>query len=1317
MIRRFDLIFACTLILTAGLSQPVYADGGALWERLLSGEDPGAVEIDARARVAEAPDDAVAQVVMALLLDRRLAGRGGEWAKSHAPQEGTSTAWRAWLDAARAYGVAPEAEAALLEAYAAALNAGEIAAFEKERSKIAKKFKRSAESWLLARHRFVETAVLQRQGKFRASADLAETMGFVTDWSYLAPFDNAEKRGHNQVFAPEEKLSFDGDVMGRIDRVAWRRIPVQSSIGFVNLYNLVRPAKESTSYLATTVTCEQATRAALHIGHAGAVKVWVNGVLVAAVERYHDPRPDQVSCVSSLRSGANLILAKVGVDEASVGGLFLRLINADTGRALAVDGSLAALRGVPKDRVQVLSGESPTFEVEPPAVARLFAAGPQRPTGHIAHVLYALLIQRLHTVDREDVTAYEMLSKVQEKYPDCALVTRLAAVADRQVNRKRVGLRHAVHQDPGDWRGRLQEIALARGRPFRERRREWIQQALDVSSDHPAFLAEYARLLREQSQIGPAMTYLYRAMEIDPKNPKVLMLAVELTDGQVGDAVRERWLERAIHAEHDAPNYYMHGLRMALARDDLSQAKRMLRAVSEADPWKLSGHAALARYHLAGADYEAASQAIQAGLAVSPDDAALHRLEAERLDATGAEPGAILEHLQAMLRAEPSEPWALDFIELISPDTDDYYAPYRKDWKELPDPPEALLKDANALVLLSQNVKRVHANGNSSATSHRVVKILNETAVRGYTTWPIYYESGRQDVRILTARVTQPDGSTIDAPAPRHQTVGGAGQAASRMYSDYNVAVLQIPGIQVGSVIEVEYQLEERGENIFADYFGDLDFVGDFDPTFNYEYVLITPKDREFYSTAIPASYPKDIVDTSLTSWNPEPTVETIGDERVYTWAATCLPRVPRDAGMPPVSEVLPYIKISTFKTWQDMTQWYWDLIKDQLRPDPEVRRQTEEVLAAYRRTKNMDAEAELSPADIVQAVNRFVNTEIRYLYHAFGVHGWKPHRVRDILQARYGDCKNKAALGLAMLGIAGVDANVVILRTSDRGEVDYELPSMGLFNHMIYYVPELGGNGLFIDGTAQYYGEMELPEMDSGVNALIVESGGASRFQRTPMIGADDNGAAYRTTLALDKTGSAKGHRRCDYVGLNNPLVRAVYFNRAKVKETIERQLVASFPGASCVDFDLSDLDTYGDNEWIAYNFDIPKFAVQEDERKLKLPTSLFLENFSYTYARSASRHYELVVGRSPWHKRNEVVIELPPGTKVVDLPEPVDLEGPFGRYKWTARVEGEKLTLEEEIAFAPRRVAVDEFQAFRDFCRRVDEAQERRLTVEVSS
>ena len=68
-----------------------------------------------------------------------------------------------------------------------------------------------------------------------------------------------------------------------------------------------------------------------------------------------------------------------------------------------------------------------------------------------------------------------------------------------------------------------------------------------------------------------------------------------------------------------------------------------------------------------------------------------------------------------------------------------------------------------------------------------------------------------------------------------------------------------------------------------------------------------------------------------------------------------------------------------------------------------------------------------------VRAVYNFVVENTRYVGLEFGIHGYKPYKVTQVLARRFGDCKDKASLLLALLREVGVDADLVLVRTAAR--------------------------------------------------------------------------------------------------------------------------------------------------------------------------------------------------------------------------------------------------------------------------------------------
>ena len=108
-----------------------------------------------------------------------------------------------------------------------------------------------------------------------------------------------------------------------------------------------------------------------------------------------------------------------------------------------------------------------------------------------------------------------------------------------------------------------------------------------------------------------------------------------------------------------------------------------------------------------------------------------------------------------------------------------------------------------------------------------------------------------------------------------------------------------------------------------------------------------------------------------------------------------------------------------------------------------------------------------------MRAVYGFVVTQVRYVGLEFGIHGYKPYRVDQVLQRRFGDCKDKASLMHALLAALGVDSRLVLLRMHRLGNIPEAPASLAPFNHAILYVPALDR---WLDGTAAYTGSARAP-------------------------------------------------------------------------------------------------------------------------------------------------------------------------------------------------------------------------------------------------
>jgi hypothetical protein len=147
-----------------------------------------------------------------------------------------------------------------------------------------------------------------------------------------------------------------------------------------------------------------------------------------------------------------------------------------------------------------------------------------------------------------------------------------------------------------------------------------------------------------------------------------------------------------------------------------------------------------------------------------------------------------------------------------------------------------------------------------------------------------------------------------------------------------------------------------------------------------------------------------------------------------------------------------------------------------------------------------------------VQAVYEVVQRSTKYVAFEFGVHSYKPYSVSTVERRGFGDCKDKAALLVALLRAVGVQAEFAMVRTRSAGAMAEEAYSAQLFNHAVAYVPEFD---LYLDGTAKSAALGVLPPNDLGAMAMTVDAEGRATRRVMPFASTDATQLARRAPAA----------------------------------------------------------------------------------------------------------------------------------------------------------------------------------------------------------
>jgi tetratricopeptide (TPR) repeat protein len=1116
------------------------------------------------------------------------------------------------------------------------------------------------------------------RGHLNKSAAMLEPLGFVQRYWVVGAFDNEGKGGCNTDFGPEgPSLSLDAVYPAKAKEVGWRKLEAQALDGFTDLSTLVRPNTDAVAYALGFLETTEEGRANLSIGASGAFRVWVNGSLAASEDRYNLPRPDQARVSVKLRKGVNRVLVKVCQENGPLG-FYLR---AERG-----DGSNVTPKATLPDALPALEkGPPPAPQGLPTATTLLEREVKKTPLDASLHGDFATVLSYYRAFDERQHSDVVEAEKAVELAPaDAELQLIAAQLQHDDHNLRRKHLEAAVKADPS-FPAALRSLAQ------HELTVEHPERALPaleaLCEKYPLYASARLARSRAYEALGewPRAALLSEAAFRDlPHLPEVVREAARVSRRLDRHQEATERLRTAIGLRFDDTNS-----RKALATDlaDLGRpddAASQLSQVLVLDPFDNASRLRLADLLAANARLDEAMAAFAEAKKLSPEEPEVYEREGKALLQAGRRDEAVAS-LQRALALRPQNPGLREVLRSLQGDDGTAGTQFALDPKELVKEADAFAGE-DAVTLVDTTYVKVQPSGQSSRFQQVAVKLYTQRGVDQYRSMPISYSPNRQEVRVLKARITKPDGAVVDSYGESDRALN---EPWSGMYYDTRAKMLSFPALSPGDLLEVQYRLDDSAlENLLSDYWGDVDYVQATTPKVRYQYLVEMPAARTLYWNR--AQLPPGIA----TSKDPEK------DGRVlYRFTAKSLAKVIPEPAMPGWAEVVTTLHVSTYQSWDQVGRYWWGLVRDQLTPNDELKKTVEKLLVG------VDRKDELA---VVRAVYSFVVTNTRYVALEFGIHGFKPYRVDRILARRFGDCKDKASLIVAMLKVAGVDSRLVLLRMRHLGALAEEPASLAAFNHAIAYVPKYQ---LFLDGTAEFHGARELPSADRVANVLVVEPDGGSKFFTTPEATAQDNLTALSMNVALARDGSAGVTGESTISGQGAPDYRRAYQAQATRKQTFEQGWAQTFPGLTVQAMSIGDVTKLDQDVKLTFQLAVPRYAEQ-------LPGGLKFYPFgggrAYTqaYAPLAERKFDLVMA-SPWANTFHFRYALPPGYTANDLPAPVLDESPFGRLKLSYQVTDGKLVAEGEVTFTVARVKAADYAAFRAWLGRVDQAISRKLLV----
>jgi tetratricopeptide (TPR) repeat protein len=855
---------------------------------------------------------------------------------------------------------------------------------------------------------------------------------------------------------------------------------------------------------------------------------------------------------------------------------------------------------------------------------------------------------------------------------------------------------------------------------------EEYKSALEIKPNSSDVHIKLAQIYTKQEEYELAQSEFREGLKLDPKNisARNYLGYLHETLGQYQQGAEQ--FETVL--SYDPQNLYAlnHLGLMYIQLKQIDKAEVVLRTALEIDPKceRLESkniHNYFGLIHEDKGDIAAAIAEYRESIRLFPDDMWARKQLASLLEDHGRYYEAQLEYLQ-MLEIDPENLLAKSRLNALSQLTYGATAVTNvapvdivEDDIEsiIANAPDAnAYPDADAIILLNKFSHEVLESGRSRYTIHQVVKICTERGIQSYGEAVMPFKSRSQNIGANIARTILPDGTVVEAPDESFHDVTPPGLLDYNLFSDLMWKVIAMPSLQPGAIIEYQITVEDATEPVAGDriwFWGGMAFQTT-DPILKSKYALRVPTDLIFKWKTYNAEIEPIILHNETTT--------------TYLWIYGETKAIQLELNMADISDVVPSLSYSSVQSWDDVASWYNELAVERYNTD-EIIESTVARLIADAKTKGHES----SDEEKIKAIYYFVASQIRYVGVEYGKGAYQPQYAQDVFKNRFGDCKDKTTLMIAMLKLAGIEGYPAMISPAPFEEIDMELPSPGQFSHVIVALKnpsaaplthpqplprgERGeksdGNYIWLDPTSETCSYGDLPVSDQGRKAFVITNEGGV-FVETPIYPASANKLSLFSEISLNADGSIHGKEHTHTIGQRNLEYRLLY-KSLKPNET--RDFFAAmfnhqFPAAKIENFSISDLNDMDVPVETSVEFSSPQYGMPLGD---KLLFALPNDNLS-TYATLVGppeRKYDLNLGY-PMQLEKTVSVSIPEGYTVPSLPPDIELNEDFGGFKRSYKFENNMVKYEMDFTIRQSVVPPKKYQELKRFLEivaREDKAQ----------
>jgi tetratricopeptide (TPR) repeat protein len=1082
-------------------------------------------------------------------------------------------------------------------------------------------------------------------------------IGQLMKFSLVGPFDNLVNNGFDKDFgALNLKNNSFKSKYGK--EVSWFTPKNFYNDGYF-MYNRYFINDDALFYAQSFVEVQDEQDVILKLGYSGVVKLWVNDSLVYSESQERVTEMDYYQIKMRLNKGFNRVLIQVGTIDRMPANFCIRLTDANhqllkLNHTAEVQDYKKSLKNVSFNRSMVLND-----------LAEKSAKNP-------SEILYKLLLIKTYLRALEFEEAEEIASQLYADNPKNYLVLRELIFLNKKTQKGT--LQNKYYEE---YKGLYPEDKDILANNISEATEEKnLAKFLDLVSTYkklyPSNQKDIMRYQLTESTLkedyNQAINIIDKMYSMYPDDPTIVLTKYQLDkamkpNSKAAIKILEKYFSKTYNYQilNDLVEEYW-------SLGNIKKAEALLKKSNSLTKFDEDAISMLTDIYFKRGDYQSAISSYQSILENRPNDHHTYNDLANLYQVKGDNAKALENYEKSLayypftfdvhekIRVLKSQKSILSQIDNLN--VDEIIADYKSNFKAT--------KKTNFDIVYNSESKIIYKSTSSAKVVVYIVKLNNEEALK---TWQKVDLGGGGSFysEVNEAKTIKSSGSKIDAERNRNSVV----------YTN----------LEVGDYIYLKYTEKQYYGGKSSKFYSDNFSFNSFNPAYILKYNLYTEPGLVISDT---------IINGAISSTKSE-----LDGFEARFWEVKSPKIIEKETNMLPFNDIANRLHIAAKYTWDDITNWYSDLSKDQALIDFTIK----DISNTLFPTNQTFSELEKA-----KMIYDFVLKNIQYSSIDFRQGSYIPQKASDVYITRLGDCKDVSTLYATIARNVGLKADLVLINTSNYGTNNVILPSIN-FNHCIVKV--------YVNKKPIYL-ELTDPNLPFGhlnsyhLNAAILdipygsEKSVNNKLKNLQFNEGYTSSVVRYTKLSINSKGVFEINCNATKTGRMVTGVVSSYYHKDSVDQMLSMKNSISSKFNSLVTMkEIKLVDVEPRNESVNYVY---KYEVENDVNKIgtmnsiKIPFAdkLLTSKLFESKERKSTLNYANYEDNE--HYKETIEISVPSDMSFIEIPQNQNLT--YKDFKFTLtfkQVEKNKLVITREFKAVLKNISPEEMPEFQAFMTKV--------------